>query len=232
MAKTAVVRGSDKKEITVRELEMMDDNSVYVINIAPRAARGEILFSVPRPNGVGEDMVKIPKTWIPVDLTDQVEKKNLLASSRFRTNLNKKLLMLVHPDYARRVLETDRALVEKERIDNLKSVASALAKGSPTTEQNEEDDEYETPTTRRRRANVDTLHENNEPSTSPAHSSTAGQDARFDILVRELAKKRSQDVVINALASEGELTRKELRKVLGTFGHMPKVVKWAERKLG
>lgn len=228
----AVVRGNDTKEITLQQLERNPGNSVFVLNSSPRTHRGEIIFSVPRPNGVGEDIVRVPKTWVPVDLTDQVEKKNLLESTRFRQNISKKLLTLVHPDYAEKVLNSESAQVERERLDNLRSASTALMRAAPTTAKDEEEeDENETPTTRRRKANLNRMEESNEPGESPLPSSVGSVTAKFDLLLRNLSKKRSQDVILNALRNEGALTRKELNKVVAMFGSMPRVVRWAERKL-
>jgi hypothetical protein len=228
---SVAVRSTEKKEITLRELENLETSAVYVINSSPRSHRGEIIFSVPRPNGVGEDVIRVPKTWIPVDLSDQVEKKNLMQSSRFRLNVSKKLLTLIHPDVAERVLEGEDATAEKERLDNLRSAATALMRSAPTTGRNnddDDDDEPQTPTQRRRKAMLKQQEDSN--AQDPVVKGGDVVTSAFDVLLQSLEGKR-QDAVLNALRSEGSLSRKELKKVISKFGDMDKVTKWAEKKL-
>jgi len=110
---------SDKlKTIELRQLEASNDNSVFAINNTKGATRGQIVIAVPRSNGVGMDAVIIPATWIPIELTIQVSKKQLMESADFRRAFARGMIKLVDSDSAIKVMETDDAREEVERLVN------------------------------------------------------------------------------------------------------------------
>ena len=225
--RASVVKGNMQKTITLQELERSSSNSVYVLNNSSDAkrGRGDILFSMPRQDG-GEDVVRVPKTWIPVDLTDQVEKPTLLRSSRFRRVVSSDMVTLLHPDYAEKMLESEAAQEEKERLDNEREAARAMLAANPTTPKDEDEDEDETPQQRRRKE-AQNKREESEGGTTGVEQTTA----KFDLLLGRLQGEGNQIRILNALRNEGPLTRKQLKKVLKTFASLSKVVAWAEKRL-
>lgn len=108
-----------KYTVALRDLEANDnENSIFVLNNTKGNNRGQVIFGVPKATGVGLDTVVIPATFIPVELTEQVSKKQLFSSSEFRNAVSRKMIVLVKSEWAIPYLETDEAEAEKERLTN------------------------------------------------------------------------------------------------------------------
>lgn len=115
-----------RRYMTIAELENSDRGPVFVLNTAT-APEGKIILGIMRKNGIGQDPVRIPKTFIPIDLTHQVPRSQLLDSSDFRRTINGGLIKLVTPEFATLILSTEEGKAEKLRIDNeLSAVVSLL----------------------------------------------------------------------------------------------------------
>jgi len=106
--------------IKLRDLESNDSNSVFVLNNTKGSTRGQVIFGVPKATGVGLDTVVIPATFIPVELTEQVSKHQLLASSEFRNALAKGLIVAIKDEWAIEYLQSQDAMEEIERLSNAK----------------------------------------------------------------------------------------------------------------
>lgn len=81
--------------------------------------------------------VRIPKTWIPICLSDQVPVSYIRESVDFRTYLMKGLLTLVDPSEAEKVLSTPEAKEEHDRIYKSKyslSMKDLFKDGKPSQE--------------------------------------------------------------------------------------------------
>lgn len=226
MGRPAVaVKSSMKKEWTVQELERSSQGSVYVVNTSPKGRRGDILFSCPKLNGSGQDIVKIVKTWIPQDLTNQVTKQQLLGSSEFRKSVQKRILRIASPEYAELILSQNDAQEEQERIANMQDAARNILRAGQVTEKDEDDEDYDSPTKKRRRAAAAKAEAGN---TGKTHLDF-GQSS-FDVLLTSLEGKSGTEV-LNALKSEGQLSIIELKKAFKKFGEIAKVGVWIEKKL-
>lgn len=103
---------------TLREVEEANSKTVFVVNTTKKDKRGQVIFSVPKVNGVGDDAVTIPATWIPIELTEQVSKNQLFASSDFRKAVSRGLISLVDHKWATDVLKSREATEELERLQN------------------------------------------------------------------------------------------------------------------
>lgn len=213
-----------KKGLTLRELENSTDKSIYIVNTSPKELRGEILFDVPKRNGQGADLVKIAKTWIPQDLCEQLPRDQILESANFRGTLNKGLIKLVAPEYAEEVLAGEDAQQEVSRIRNQRNAANAILNSSTMTgnRKKDEDDEKQTPTQLRRKANLAQAEEDNETR----QVATAGAQ-KFDTYLESLGNKGNETDILNELRSEGGFTKKELKKILIKFEDYKKICKWA-----
>lgn len=102
--------------LSLRDIENDEGKTVFVLNTTKGKYRGQVVIAVPRPNGIGLDGVIIPPTFIPIELTEQVSKKQLLDSSDFRKSISRGLIIPVSTKDALSFLETDDA---KEEIENL-----------------------------------------------------------------------------------------------------------------
>jgi len=104
-----------KQFLTIGEAEKSDSSSVWVINSSD--PKGNINFSVSDGMG-GQVVIRVPVTWIPLDLTTQATKATILASPRFRDLLAKKFMTLVSEEYATSVMEQKAAQDEHARLMN------------------------------------------------------------------------------------------------------------------
>lgn len=86
-----------------------DSGPVYVINRTSGEKRGDVFLTVARKHGIGNDSVHIPLTWIPVDLTAVVNRRQLIEDNNFRQAITSGMLQLIHPDDAVKLYETDAA---------------------------------------------------------------------------------------------------------------------------
>jgi len=224
MATKAVVSSSVKKVLSMRELENLPGHAVFVVNTSPRNLRGDIIFSAPKLSGNSADVVRIVKTWIPQDLSEQVPRAQLMASSEFRKTVRNGLCQLIHPVYAERVLETEDAIAEQTKINNLRNAARAMARAEETTG-DDEGDTRRTPTKDRRTRNQ--AHAAANPKTEMTDSQ--GEDP-FNVFLTSLENKKETDI-LNALRNEGQFTKKELKKARKAFIDHTRVVRWIDKKI-
>lgn len=116
------------KSLTQRDLETSDDTRLFVLNNTE--PRGEILISVPKDKG-RDQLIVVPPTWIPMDLTMQCRRDDILSSPDFRRGLARQFLIAVDPDSAERMLEeNETARVEFNRIMGRADGANTLAQNS------------------------------------------------------------------------------------------------------
>jgi hypothetical protein len=211
--------------MSIQELEDMGNKGgVYVENTSPRGQRGDILFSAPKLRGVGTDVVRVIKTWIPQDLTNIVTKEQLLQSSEFRQTVTKGYLKILTKDYASQVLEHSDAKQERDRIENVRRATRNIIRASQTTAK--EEDEKKTPTQIRREKNLARIQDESANSEPAIPGETP-----FDIMLKRLANMDDQTEILNSLRGEGAFTKKELKSIIVHLESFPRVVAWATKKL-
>lgn len=119
-----------KLYVTVAELEEQTAGPVYVLNNTKAPEQGLVVLTVPKLSGMGMDNVVVPSTFIPIDLLEQVSRKQLNESSEFKSAIRRKLLVPITKEYAEKLLDDDDAKYEIERLYNLgeatKNMAQAL----------------------------------------------------------------------------------------------------------
>lgn len=101
--------------VRISDLEKTKGGPVWAINKTRGASRSLLVLSVPKPQG-GSDSVKIPVTYLPVDLTGQVPKGQLMASSDFRRAVTSGYLELIDEASANKILEGPGAAEELRRL--------------------------------------------------------------------------------------------------------------------
>lgn len=79
-------------------------------------AVGEILISIPGPNGGQPDRLLMPQTWLPQDMTRIINRRRLLNSVEFRSAVDKGLIGLVTISDAERLLRQDGAAEEQDKL--------------------------------------------------------------------------------------------------------------------
>jgi len=137
--KQTIVTSKVKKFTTIEELEESTKGPVYVINATTGELAGNLLFSVPKLNGNGHDLIRMPKTFIPLDLAMQVSRAQLLQSSEFRNTVNKGLIKICSKEYALAVLESPDGKAEAARIQNELRAARAVVENAVISEESEDD---------------------------------------------------------------------------------------------
>jgi hypothetical protein len=112
------------KTVSISELDAQGSkatNSIWCINTADQSelrVMGEIKIAVPKRNGQGNpDVINVAQTWLPQELTRDVERRRLLAASEFRHAVSAKLISLVTEDTANRILKQPHASEEQQRLD-------------------------------------------------------------------------------------------------------------------
>lgn len=112
----AISRG--RKYTTLEELEQQDKGPVWVLNNTRDALEGQVVVSIAKRNGNGYDRIRVPRSFVPFDLTQQIPRLQLLESADFRHAINTRLLKLVTSEYAAVLRNTDEAKEEMTRLKN------------------------------------------------------------------------------------------------------------------
>jgi len=110
--------------VTISQLEQGNlTDPIWAVNnsVASKARQqGEVHIGIPKTNGTKLDDLFLPMTWLPICLTDQIPRKQLLDSSEFRDAVNSKVLQLITEEHAKLLLSQDGADEEAERLDERK----------------------------------------------------------------------------------------------------------------
>ena len=204
-----------KKFMTIEQLEEVDKGPVYVINATSGELGGNLLFSVPKLNGNGSDLIRVPKTFIPVDLAMQVSRAQLVASSEFRTTVNKGLIKIANPQYARALLDSEDGKAEQLRIQNEMKAARMVVENA-IVQDTTEDDYIEV------------------KQVEKEAKKAAGDDVKtVSIKLKTLCNNAkheewAQTKITTSLRNYGDLSKKEIAFVSKQFKDSPRVRKYLQ----
>lgn len=186
--------------------EALRGGRVFVLNKSK--PKGDILITFVQP-GTGKSFVAtIPKTWIPIAISDSVPLSVLADSIDFRSYLKGKMLSLMVKEEAEKILQSKDAKEELERIYTSKYAESSKKKTRKTAKNAEEEEDQND-------IDIQDFIQNENLMVQ-------------DILQRNEKSKAS--ITLNELRSvEEELTQSDLEYIIkSTEG---KIRTWAERKL-
>lgn len=108
------------KSLTMQEIGNQEPYvDVYALNTTEGDRRGNVFFTVPSAAGNREDQVIVPATWVPVNLTAQVTRKQLLESATFRRAMNTGMLKIISSEDAARLLEEPGAKEEADKVNKV-----------------------------------------------------------------------------------------------------------------
>jgi hypothetical protein len=111
---------SKAKNLTMQEIGAQEAyEDVWALNTTEGDRRGNVFFTVPNPNGNREDQVIVPATWVPVNLTAQVTRKQLLESSTFRRAMSTGMLKIISNDDAQKILGEPGAREEADKVNRI-----------------------------------------------------------------------------------------------------------------
>jgi len=111
-----------KDEVTIDDLEQ-DSNDrapIWVLNSSAQSRAkqaGEVHIGIPKRNGTKVDDLFLPMTWLPIRITDQIPRSQLLESSEFRNAVNSRVMELISAERAAKILAEDGADEERERLE-------------------------------------------------------------------------------------------------------------------
>jgi len=107
--------------LMLSELEKSENASVWVFNlsgasdIAKDFPRGIINIAIN--DGIGNVIgIKIPITWVPVDMTTQVTKSALVANPQFRRLVSAGVLKVVAEEHALQIISTPEGRKETMKV--------------------------------------------------------------------------------------------------------------------
>jgi hypothetical protein len=174
-------------------LEWLKEKSkpLYVRNIT--RPRGQIGVNFMNPNGRTKT-IKIPRTHLPVCLTNQIGWDTILASDDLRMCIVRGVLDIVIPEVAEKELASEPAVIETERLQ----LSEFSAKQSFVSKRVQEMERAEA-----------TKVDPNAPGLEPLGIETNVIQPRIMSLVEKL---RNQDIPIKAALSELKTMEGELRE--------------------
>ena len=114
------------KYLTVSELEQSDPTKpIWALNGSAESdvgQPGEVHIGIPKINGSKIDDLYVPQTWLPTELTGQIPRAQLLASSEFRNAINKNLIVPISEQFAKEIMAQEGVDEENERLRDLRMV--------------------------------------------------------------------------------------------------------------
>lgn len=212
---------SNKKFTTLAALEESDKGRVWALNTSEQVGqRGLVIFTVPKPNGTGGDLVRVLKSFVPMDLTQQVPKNQLMNSAEFRSTIGKGLLRLCTEEYANALLTSEDGREEARRIEH-QLRASRMAEETGGVSNTDEDETFDPKNPSG--ATKEALQEEREARTQRDLSHEVNM--RVQTLTADAENENWSAVqIVNALRNHGTFTIVDLRFLKSKFSNKPKVV--------
>jgi hypothetical protein len=203
-----------KKWATLEDLEKSSKGPVYVINATSGELAAKVLFNVPKVNGNGSDLIRVPRSFAPIDLAMQVPRNQLLQAAEFRQTLMKGLLRICNPEYAKMILNSEDGKEEARRVQNEMNAARQVVENAVL--QDETEDDYV---------------EVKDVAKNVKKAKEEGGDDTVNIKLKTLVNtaihdEYSQPKVVGSLRNYGALTKKEVSFVNKKFKDSPRVRKY------
>ena len=205
------------KFVKISDLEQGDQRDpIWALNGSSESevgAAGEVHVGIPKVNGNKTDDLYLPQTWLPINLTDQIPRGQLLVSSEFRNAVTTGLVVLISAEFAAELEQGEGVTEERQRLNDLKRhVREATAHRSITDSGAEV---------------VSTSEITDRPTTETA----AGElDSNFVMFANMLDTKTDIEA-LNLVKSRGKLLGKELRHLIRELKDKPKTVSFIRAKL-
>lgn len=221
----ATMSSKQKRYTTLEELEKTERGPVWVLNTTERIEKGgaKMIMSVPKLNGVGNDTVRVPRSFIPFDLTMQVPKAQLLASSEFRSSVGKGHIKLCTPEYAAAILSTEEGKEEARAIENAMRATDIAAQNLGVAELEDEEDQYFDPS----KMNINTSKATKKPVKIEGEP-----NIKFATLVNNAVQENWPQIkVLTAIRNYGKLTKQDIKYAAAKFSSSPKVMKFLQEEM-
>lgn len=102
------------RRLTIRDVEKSEESSLYVINQA-KPQRGNINITITG-HGGEKHTIQAPATYIPIDLSNQLEKELILRNPNFRRIVAAGQIAIVHHEDAEAFLQRPEVQREFQKI--------------------------------------------------------------------------------------------------------------------
>ena len=206
-----------KKYLSISELEAGNQlEPIWAINNSANSEvgqPGDVHCGIPKINGTKLDALYIPQSWLPVCLTDQIPRGQLLASSEFRNLVNSELVTLVTAEYASQIASQDGASEEKERLAEMKRAVRVATQARTISGSGAEI------------ISTQELDKEDEAAKGPKEL-----DQSFIMFANNLTLK-SDIEALNLIRGRGKFSGLEIKNLIKTLNDKPKVVAFLKSKI-
>lgn len=220
------------KSISLSDLDDKGTGPIWVINSAASSRfqlTGQIVVSIPQPNGIKSDALVINQTWLPVDISQRFRRDRLLNATEFRAAVVNGLLTVISEKDAERMLRQEGAAEETQRLrdleEHVRSAGAARTIGDSKVEITRTDgvdDEDENP--------VEVFGVDDEPEVNVARAAKKGVEADENGLLPSFlmfANKLELEndlAALNAIRARAKFTRREIKYLAKTLKNKPKTL--------
>jgi hypothetical protein len=210
-------------EISIASLEQgSDKDPIWVLNASANSAArqaGEVHIGIPKKNGTKVDDLYLPMTWLPIRITDQIPRAQLMESSEFRNAVNNGLMQLISSDKAMAILAEDGAQEERERLsERARQIRDATAARTI------KDSGAEV-------VSVQELADANRTQMGDEERDPNALDPSFIMFVNAI-KDTADTEALNRIRGRGTFTRPEIAHMVKELKGKEKVVAFLKKALG
>lgn len=118
------------QRLSIQEvLRQNDKDPIWCLNNTPmKGYPGNLLISIPKRYGNGQpDPIHLPRTWLPIDITLQVPRSQIVESSEFLRAVQSETIIVVSSDYAQYLMNKEGAREEMQRLEQEKQKSAHAA---------------------------------------------------------------------------------------------------------
>lgn len=225
------------KALSVQQLVDTERGPVFVINTSSKAGigRGGDVF-ITMEIGKSSRTLKVPRTWIPIELTNLVPRKSLTESPHFLEAIAKNLIAPISEEDARKLMKRGGYDEEKSRLDEADAkvreagMAKGIGKNVNVTNghEDEEEENAEPSKTAVKRKNVSVVSLADPDGEDDEESSVS---AGFQAWVSKLNHLGDAKLARNEIRNRGELEEEEAHYMMENIKY-PKIKASLAKALG
>jgi hypothetical protein len=228
------------KHLTIADVEDQGPRgSLWVLNSGPSSVyelEGTLLLSIPGTSGQQQaQALKIPATWLPIDLTTMFPKHRILESTDFRAAVRNELLTIIDDATAKKILGQDgardeqtRLVAEARRIRDAGAARTINDSNVTVTRADGIKDEDENPVE---------IHGKDDQEVNVAKAALKGLDLDENgltpkfVMFAQKVENESDVRALNALKTRSRFSRRELKYLRDNLKQHPKTVAAVKQKL-
>jgi hypothetical protein len=209
------------KFVTISSLEQGEQTQpIWALNGSAESEAnqpGEVHVGIPKVNGTKVDDLYLPQTWLPICLTDQIPRAQLLASSEFRNAVNNRLVILISTEFADEISQQDGVDEERVRLQDLTRAVKDATQSRSISQ-----------------SGAEIISTNDLSEASRDQGEAADPDAlsaSFVMFANTLTDKTDIEA-LNLIRGRGKFTGKELNHLVTKLVDKPKTVAFIREKRG